>query len=195
MNIEIKNLLNQLYNACDAIDNTDIGLKNIGNGKTTLRDILKLDIASFTMYLSASSGRVEWQEANYIGEILDMNLNAEAVSQVIKDQNFYSTEFENKIPLSLQIFVKIDQTLSNMLNGQKVSETLVGIFKMIGMDLISCDNNVTQNERNDINIYISNLEKYVQNELGTINNNNFVKSTTPNNTLKSNYEFLKKINK
>ena len=91
-----------------------------------------------------------------------------------------------------EIGLKIDQTLSNMLNGQKVSETLVGIFKMIGMDLISCDNNVTQNERNDINIYISNLEKYVQNELGTINNNNFVKSTAPNNTLKSNYEFLKK---
>lgn len=50
------------------------------------------------MYLSASDGKIEWNEANNIAEYLEMPATPEVVNGVIREQNIYSTEFEKKYP-------------------------------------------------------------------------------------------------
>lgn len=186
-----KNAAKAIFGLCDSIDETPVGIKQISS-EITLRDVLMFDILNFMMYLSASDGYVSEKEARFISELFEKNITPEAATALIKKNDLYSTEFEEKIPLSLQVFVKADKM---MLEAGKrlddpVHELLIQFFETTGKALSLVDGEEV-NEKTDLKIYIDNLNAYARRE-SLSGNLNIKKRSGTTNSLKSKYEFLKK---
>lgn len=123
---------------------------------------LKIDLARYMMYLSASDGKIEWSEANNISQYLEMNLPPEAVNQLIRNNNIYSTDFEQEVPGSCKAIVSADNALWD--NGDRETcgaDLLLTVYKAVGEELIKADNDVDDNEKQDYTIYINTLENYI----------------------------------
>lgn len=124
--------------------------------------VAKFELAQFMMYLSASDGKIEWSEVNNISQYLGLNLTPEAVNKLIRDNNIYSTEFEQKVPLSFQAVVNADNVLWD--NGERetcAADMMLTLYKAVGDELIKADNDVDTNEQQDFSIYINMLENYI----------------------------------
>ena len=189
MNSDLKRLLEQAYDLCDHYDHSPQNTPDKRANKRT-REILQLDVSSFVMYLSASDGRVNYTEANYVSDLLGFRATPDQITQLIKDVNIYSTEFEQRPPLSLQIFLREDNRMiaAGMDSDKYSAQVLIDLFGMIGKDIITSDNDVAANERSDFNIYIGMMQKFVDQHLNTSSQ----KSAPVQNTLKSQYQILKK---
>lgn len=139
----------------------DIALKQVGVEADGMQ-VAKVELAEFLMYLSASDGKIEWNEANNIAEYLEMPATPEVVNGVIREQNIYSTEFEKKIPLTFQVVVKCDNLLwDNGKRSECSADLALKLYKAEGEELLATDGNVDANERQDFNIYINMLENYI----------------------------------
>ena len=189
----LREALEAIYGLCDSIDQ----LPNIREDKLdmSLRDLLHAEIISYLMYLSASDGRVDYKEADFLGQVFDTLYTPSEVTKLIKEFDLYSVEFERTIPYVLRAFVKCDNL--RIQHGQNVekptSKLLVSFYKDIGEFFCVYDGCVATEERADMNIFMSNLTTYVSNELKSSNSEKIRKnSNAPANSLKSKYEFLKK---
>ena len=81
---------------------------------------------------------------------------------VIREQNIYSTEFEQKIPLTFQVVVKCDNLLwDNGKRSECSADLALKLYKAAGEELLATDGNVDANERQDFNIYINMLKNYI----------------------------------
>ena len=189
MNPNIKLLLEKLYDLCDTFDTSPVNPPERRANKAT-RKILELDLMTFVCYLSASDGHVSSSEARYVGDIVGCCVTPDQLAKLINETNIYSTEFEQRPPLSLQIFVREDRRLIAAGKGDDMpaSEILCGIFRMIGSEVIKSDNDVAQNERADFDIYLKMMRRYIDQQL----HSSIQKSAPVQNTLKSQYQILKK---
>ena len=155
INQELKELFN---NVSGLIDNA-LKMAGLDEGQGKLA---RVDLAEFLMYLSASDGKIEWSEASNISEYLGMDLPPEGINQFIRENNIYSTEFEQKVPLSFQILVDADNMLWD--NGKRntcAADILLKIYKMTGEELIKADDDIDDNEMQDYQIYIDMLTNYI----------------------------------
>lgn len=186
-----KELLEQLYEYCDKIDETPMGLKYQNKG-LTLRQSLFLDISNYLMYLSASDGTVSLSEAKFLGDLLGYSISPDEIISLIREHNIYSTKFENTVPLTLQCIIKVDKILQKKVAGfdieSSASAIFTSFFNALGKAFILCDQNINENERRDFLIYKDTLVSYVRKELS----GGIQKSGATQNTLKSHYELLKK---
>ena len=185
-----KKLVDNILTVCDTLEDTPVGIRKDHPG-FSLRKAFTLDVVQFIMYLSASDGHVTWREADYLSELMDMRLTPDDMYKISKERNVYSVEFEEKVPLSLQLFVKADKwmlSLGKKDNANLAKTVIDGFYEIVGRDFIKCDGDVDSNEVRDLNIYLGTLRDYVRRELDT----GTVKATYGGNSLKSHYEKLKK---
>lgn len=143
---------------------------------------VKVEIAMFLMYLSASDGEIKWEEASTISELCDLNLTPQSLSDFIRENNIYSTEFENKVPISLKLLVTVDNQIveNNMENEVDAGyDTLINAYYEIAKVFMASDDDVDINEKNDCNIYLDMMRNYVkQNSIrGKKSVSGFVKNT------------------
>lgn len=88
-------------------------------------------------------------------------MTSREIVDYINENNIYSTEFEEKLPISFRIFIFID--VLRELKGERVKEQdslvklLLNTYELVGKDILSCDMNVTSEERRDLNTYLNNL--------------------------------------
>jgi hypothetical protein len=140
-------------------------VRNIGQKAGAGDDIdkvAKLEIGMFMMYLSASDGKIEWEEAKTISEICDFNLSPNNVADFIREKNIYSTEFEAKVPISFQMIVQADNVLKEegLIPEVFGADLMITTYKAVGEVLIKSDGDVDENEIKDYNIYINMLQEY-----------------------------------
>lgn len=120
------------------------------------------DLLFYMMYLSASDGKIQWAEAKTISEYFDEDLKPEDINEILQRTNIYSTEFEQRAPLSLMAVVDADKILWN--NGSRdscMADSLLFLFKQIGKELIESDSNVDEAEKSDYQIYINMMTDYI----------------------------------
>ena len=166
MNNKIRELLPPLFYICDLIDDTPIGPKKDG---MAMREVLKIDLMRYAMYLSSSDGTVRPEEAELINQFYENHLSPNQITRFIKENNIYSKEFENKVPLSLQICVAMDQYLAD--NGHSepgknsCTEVLLEAYENVGKEILACDERVSPEEMSDYDIYHNTLNKYIQENL------------------------------
>lgn len=136
-------------------------LQNSGHDTKNV-EIAKMGVVQFMMYLSASDGKIEWSEADNISQYLGLSITPEAVNKFIREQNIYSTKFEETVPLAFQALVNADNLLWD--NGSRETcsaDMLLNLYKAIGEELIKADNDVNDSEMQDYNIYINMLSNYI----------------------------------
>ena len=126
----------------------------------------KFELAMFMMYLSASDGEIQWSEASTISDLCDLNLTPQSLSNFIRENNIYSTEFENKVPVTLQIMVTMENKLLEIKSADEiadVSSLVINTYKTVAEFLMNADGDEDDNEKKDCQIYIDMLENYVSN--------------------------------
>ena len=188
---EVKSTLKKLYGLCDTIDEQPYGLAQRHDTDFALRNALMIEMLKFCMYLSAADGSVSYREADYLDELFDISMSPRELTEFINENDVYSTEFEETVPLAIKFFVKADNAIisNGRGDGELVSDLLISFYEAVGEDFCRCDG-VDGNEREDLHIYIRMLKKYVREN---VLDDDFAKSTSyRNNSLKSKYEILKK---
>lgn len=166
MDYELKNMINQMYHLCDVLDDGPLGMTQI-DPEQTMKGCLRAELTMFLMYLSASDGNIAWEESEFIRDYLDWNLSANEIERFIKENQIYSTEFENKVPLSMKLFVRADNVVydNEGYNESLISETLYRAYEMLGKFFLACDGDITGREVEDLTIYLNTLQEYIQNEV------------------------------
>lgn len=157
-NRQLKELVDTMCSAIDQI--ASMTSLPDGTGKAA-----RMEMGMFMMYLSASDGTIEWDEARTISDICELNLTPNELGKYIRENNIYSTEFEQKVPVTFQIMVKADEAMRA--NGIDVSgsDAMISAYKAVGEALIKSDGDVDDNEVSDYKIYINMLEEYRDNNL------------------------------
>lgn len=155
---DVKRLINGMVSVLDTAGST-MGVKD-GAG-----DAARYELAMYMMYLSASDGEIGWSETSLINDLCDLSLTPQTLGQFIREQNIYSTEFERKVPLCLQMLIAFENKLieMNMLTDDipDASETVLSTYKIVGQMMVNIDDDVDDNEQSDYRIYLSMLEDYV----------------------------------
>lgn len=124
------------------------------------------ELSRYLMYLSASDGMISWKEADYIGKLRGEILTPNEIGKTIRQENIYSTQFENTVPQLMKLAVTIDTARGN---DPHVSQIMIDLYKLIGMGLIGTDSddvaNIADDRFTDFRIYINMLEEYRDIEL------------------------------
>ncbi|MGI6721842.1 MAG: AAA family ATPase [Anaerovoracaceae bacterium] len=166
MNSELREKLDDAFQSCVIIEALYI---ETGHIEIELPDglskALKTDLGSFLMYLSASDGNISDKEADFINDCLEWSLDADGVQRLIDSQNIRSEHFENTIPMTMQIFVAVDQI--KRYSGESPSDGayLIDLFEKAGKEFLACDDDVSEDEVNDYSRYIAKLKDYVKEQL------------------------------
>ena len=173
MNYELKGFINELYELADSLDEGPFGLAQNTDSDTTLKKCIQVELCSYLMYLSAADGKIAWQEASFIRDYLDYDLTVDDIHQIIIENEIYSTEFEEKVPLSMKVLVNVDNALykANGYNDQLGSELLLTLFEGLGKEFLVCDADVSENEIRDLSIYLTMLRNYIDCEVNSKNVN------------------------
>ena len=122
------------------------------------------------MYLSSSDGQIKPEEVRFISDVADAQIPAERMAEYIRENNIYSTEFENDVPIALQFAVKLDNELykrglSEQVNNTNLSEVIMQTFGYAGKALMQSDGDIDDNEKSDFMIYMGMMNKYIKDNL------------------------------
>lgn len=138
-------------------------------GEHTPGQLITMELMMFAMYMSASDGEIQKEEAEHIAEVFGLPFTPAMIGETIRKFDIYSKTFETKVPVSMQIFVAIDNALHEKgLNGrleQPASETLFEVFKVVAATVVSADGIVTDREKRDAEIYLTMLKNYMDENL------------------------------
>ncbi len=160
---EIKKLIDSMAEVVRRIG-VETGLQK--SSDAGLDKIAKFELAQFLMYLSASDGKISWSEAKMISDLCDLELTPQTVGDFIRENNIYSTEFEEKVPVSIQLFVTMDNKFVEMGMQDEVSDvfdTVIDTYNYAADFLIKSDGDEDYMEDSDRDIYINMLKDYVNN--------------------------------
>ena len=140
-------------------------------------DMVRSDLMSFAMYLSASDGTVSRDEAAFFTHVFSLpSLSSDAAASIIasnaRENNIYSKEYETKVPTSLQFTVAMDNARLDsgiVPDNGSITKVLLQVYEMIGTHIIKSDGNVAANEVKDFKIYMKTLHDFVNtNYKGTL---------------------------
>ena len=152
-NEEIKVIV---YKMCNVLEKIGQGMGlEVGTGQAA-----RYEIASFMMYLSASDGKILWEEAKIISEMCDLNLTPESMESFINDQKIYTPEFETKVPPMYELMVSVDNTLFEAGETISGSGIMLDTYQTVGAALIKSDDDVDENELTDYNKYLTMMVDY-----------------------------------
>lgn len=166
---QVKTMLDSFYEACDAMENSPIGktLKEQGL-KSSIRDVLRVNLTSFVMQLSAADGYVGYREANFIQEYFGWNLLPSQIQESIDDQ----PKFLEEVPLIFNLFVRTDKVVYQHSETEtelgQGSRLLMDFFESVGQLFIACDDDVDDDEVSMLTAYISMLREYRSSELESV---------------------------
>jgi hypothetical protein len=171
MDISIgKETLKKMYQVCDLVEEkVDLKEKLDLDDEIEFSAILKVDLISFLAYLAASDGVISWRESRYIGELFDVNMTPDKLNRFIMEKDIYSTEFESRPPVTLQILVAFDNAIYNSpvadLFGEELGETLFSLYLILAKGLVESNGRTTDhmdnNEANDLQIYLGMVRKFI----------------------------------
>lgn len=166
MNYQVLKLAKTEFESMSGLFDTleEKGVIESPSSSIKLRDILRMDVAQYLMYLSAADGRIDANEVTVFQVVTGYGDSASDIVESIKNNNIYSTAFESTVPISLKIAVEAEYKLLRVTGETRevtLPELFVNMFERIGSVLIEADGGVTYNERRDLNIYLDTLRGYM----------------------------------
>lgn len=169
--------LNAACELCDKIEST--GLWPLAS-KASLKEVLRHDLAKFCMYLTASDGKVSGAEALFFKLALGYEMSVDELIYHIKTENVYSTNFESEVPIIIKTIKGIDEILSQAgVNGANTVDAFAKLYMLMGSTIIECDDEVTAQEKTDLNIYMNMVYDFIG---GDVERELYDGARTSNNT-------------
>ena len=166
MDLSVIKLAKQEYeDMCNVFDSLEKKrVVDSPSGSMKLRDVLRMDVANYLVYLSASDGQIDPNEVMVYQMITGMKNDAEEIKEFIEENNIYSASFGSTVPASLKIAVEAEYRIV-MVTGETITfpEQVIRLFEKIGQVLIEADGGVTESERKDYNAYIETLKEHLRN--------------------------------
>lgn len=165
----MKQSLHKIYSLLDTVEGA--GGKPSGIN-ASLRDVFKVELHSYFLYLSATDGKVSVQESEFMNYLFDMHLTSQQYVTFINENNIFSTDFEQKVPVIFQILQAFDKKVALLsgITGNDVDPILPIVLKFyaeIGKAFITCDG-ADQSEVDEAQSYLNGiLEKL----MGRLENN------------------------
>lgn len=134
----------------------------------TIKTGLTAEAGQYMMYIAASDGEIQWEEAELISEACGLGIATPSIlRKFIDDNNIYSEEFENKVPLALKLAVSSDNALieGGLAEDAELSKAVIMSYKLLGQFVAVADDNITPEEDSNYCIYIKMMEKYCNDNL------------------------------
>ena len=139
--------------------------------------LVMTDLILYAMYLTASDGEVRESEAEKITENFGYKLNPVKIGKLIREYNLYSNEFESEVPISLELLMQVDNAFHEQgLDKEPAEEVIVPIcesvyrlFKDVTELVITADGEVHEQEKADADIYLSMLNRFLDEKLDARN--------------------------
>lgn len=160
MNSSLRQFLETMYSIVQSIGSNFAGTEEMDKA-------CKYELATFMMYLSASDGTIDRTESKVIGYYTGLDMTPQQIGDHIRENNIYSTDFENRVPETVKLLVKADNLVYQN-NGnveQFGSELMLKAYRGLADELAGADGEVSLNEKADIDIYIGNIERYIDDNL------------------------------
>lgn len=165
MSEKIKNIVDDLFDIAAEYGAFQAEKKDgdTSGQKKKMKNMAHNELLNFLLYLSASDGSIEKQEALFIKDYLDEQISPSEMCERIEADNLYSSSFEQKIPLVLKRLVKMDNEKAELDELEvSMAEKYICLYKAIGEEFIVCDREMSQSERDDLNTYISNMRSFYE---------------------------------
>ena len=114
------------------------------------------------MYLTASDGKISGSEALFFKLALGYEMSIDELIYHIKSENIYSTDFETEVPLFVKTIKLIGDTLSSAgMDCNDMINAFAHLYMKMGSTVIECDDEVTEQEKTDLNIYMNMVYDYI----------------------------------
>ena len=164
-----KEMLEKIYKACDLAD--ELGVTNAKLDRP-LRDVFRLDVCRFFVYLAASDRTIAPAEAEYINGLFDVDYTVEEYDNLMHASNIYSVNYDNDMPVSMLILAFFDVKLDEY--GKQTGESYPNLIPLVldfyleaGKGFISCDKEVTDQEIEDLAVYVAKKKAILENIVET----------------------------
>lgn len=168
MNSSTKRVLDIENIVCGGIDGGNYTAK-LGFSNSA-QEQLKIDLLRFAWHLSVVDGTITEQERDIMCELLGIGIVSQVeLMRIIKNTgvDIFTLNYENEAPPILKIFVAFDLHSKEAQKeaGIYAYESLIGLFEMIGKELISCDDNVSREKELKLYSFINSMETYAKKEI------------------------------
>lgn len=164
----LKSAMEQMYQLCDQMEEKTNFRENMGlHNEATISNVLKMNVICYLAYLAASDGVVSWKESRFIGEIMDVHMTPAKLNEIIQDNNIYSTEFEEQVPMILQIFVAMDNALyeNGIDNSTELGDAIFELYRFLTVGLVESNGRTAEtmdeSEREDAQTYMGMMRAYI----------------------------------
>ena len=167
---QVKNMLEQFYEAIDMIEETIVKMSDDENVETgRVKSAFQMELLSYLGYLAASDGRITRAETDLIEDLMGIDLRPAKLKQVIEENDIYSVEFETRAPKTLEVLVEIDNMLyrNHLLGDNSVStaELYLQVFDPVGTLFIWVEGEPSEQALADHRTYNRMLRQYLSEHL------------------------------
>lgn len=164
---DIREVLETMYNILDDIGEKSNLNEKLADAGVKASAILKVDIVHFLAYLAASDGVISWNEARYIGNLIGASMTPDKLNELIVENDLYSEEFEETVPMTLQMMVKVDNAVyeSSAHVDIEAGEAVLTTYLLVGRGLVE-SNGVTVDTmdpdmKSDFENYLGMMKHYI----------------------------------
>lgn len=159
---EIVNALNQVYSIADSLDDTGVaGVKAISNGQYTTREVLKLELSQFLLFVANGNSSFTDGEVAFVNLVLESDYSSGQLKQVCST----TAEPNPSTSLTLMGFISGDKAI-NTQNGTKelaMTNLLINLYEAMGNLMVAFDENPVSKAR--VIKYLSGMKSYAMKNL------------------------------
>lgn len=165
---ELKELLQTMYSFFDNVGEQSNISERLEESGLKASAFFTVDILHFLAYLAASDGVISWNETKYICDLLDLNMTPETLNELIIENDLYSEEFEEAIPTTLDMMVKVDNAIYNASSHAEfeAGQAVLTTYMILGKGLVE-SNGVTvetmdSGMRANLESYLGMMQNYIE---------------------------------
>lgn len=145
MNYQLKDILDSVMNICQPFD------EELNLGMST-KEIMRMDLLKYLLYLSTADNNISSQEVTILRDYLEWDMTAAQWGEFVTQNNLSGDNFISNIPISLQIFVRID---NEMYQKDSSTSDICNLYKYVfdelGRVIVAADGEIDNNEKVRLN--------------------------------------------
>lgn len=161
MDAETKNVFNTTMSIAEKIDK--YMMKN-ENSEVSVRELLRMDLRDFLIFLTIADRIVAKDEIRYINKALDYSFDSETMKSFAMSSKMIRDDFLNQPPVSLRYFLEYgkDEFIVHESKYYDIKKLYLLTFQIVGEDFLASCKHMDTQEVNQLTRYRFMLESAVK---------------------------------